>query len=89
MYPGDFTGLQNLARQADTVITDPPWPHRLLGEVLGTGQIPGALTEIPLGRFWTVREEEGSLLTEKWSGRGLHSFLAHLTPVVYPVPGLE
>ena len=53
-------------------------PPRTVVEDLGTGAIPVKLSAILVARFQTVREDGASLLSEKRSGWGIHSFLAQL-----------
>ena len=53
----------------------PPWPSRLVEEALGTGSIRAELTAILAAHFRTVCEDGASLLAEKRSGQGIHSFL--------------
>ena len=78
-------------RPPPTVMVDPnpPRPPRLVGGLLRNGQLPNNRVEALLGRFQVTREDGGSLPMEKRSGRGLHSFLYHLTSGVDPVPGFE
>ena len=87
--PSDAAGRWNLVRWSAMVAPDPPWPPRLVGEVLGTGRLPNALTKILASRSQTVREDGGELSMEKQASWGLHYFLAHLVLGVDPVPGLE
>ena len=68
---------------------DPPPPPRSVGEVLGTGQMPGDLVAASLVRFQLTKEDDGLLSLKKRSGRGVESFLAHLASGVDPVPGFE
>ena len=88
--PGDAYRLRNLSHWVATVVPDPPQPHWLPGEALVNGWLPDVMTEIPASCFLMAHEDwGGGLPTEKRSGRGLHSFLAHLASGVDPVPGLE
>ena len=64
----------------------PPLVARLVGEVLGTVRLPEELVEALPGQFLTVWEEGGPLSMERRNGRGIHSFLIHLTSRVEPVP---
>ena len=57
--------------------------------MLGTSSLPGNLVKALSERFRDMREEVVSLLTEKRSGRGVHSFLAHIASGVDMVPGFE
>ena len=68
---------------------DPPRPPRSVGEVLGSGRFPDDLVNALSARFRVVREDSGSLTTEKRSDRGVHAFLVHLASRVDPVPGFE
>ena len=36
-----------------------------------------------------MKDDGGLLSPEKWSGRGVHSFLSHLASGMDPVPGFE
>ena len=67
----------------------PPRPPRSVREVLRTGRIPDDLVKTLLERFRVKREDGGYLSKEKYSGRGVHSFLAQLASRVDPVPGFE
>ena len=68
---------------------DPPRPPRLVGEVLRTVRLPNNIIEALTVQFCVTREDGGSLLTEKWSGRGAHSLLAHLASGLDLVPAFE
>ena len=63
----------------------PPRPPRSVVEALGTGEIPGELSAILAGRFWTVRDDGTALTPEKQSVQGIHCFLASGVHI----PGLE
>ena len=67
----------------------PPRPPQLVGEVLGTGQLPDNLVEDLLDWFQFAGEEGGSLSTELSSGRWLHAFLGNLYSRVDPSSVLE
>ena len=60
-----------------------------MGKVLGTANLPDERTKTPSGRFLTMLEEYGPMLTEKSTGWGLHYFLGRLAFRVDPVPGFE
>ena len=66
---------------------NPPLPHQLVGEVLGTGRLPNDIFATLSDRFRITKEDGGSLSAEKRSDRGVHSLLAHLASGVDPVPG--
>ena len=68
---------------------DPPRPPRSVGEVLGTGRLPRNLVKATSAWFRVTREDGRPLSVEKQSGRGVHSFLAHLASGVDLVPGFE
>ena len=69
-------------------LNPPPLP-RLVGEVLGTGQLPDNLVAALLARFRVTKEDGGPLSPEKRYGRGVYSFLAHVASGVDPVPNFE
>ena len=89
MDPSDVVGRQTLAFRDIMVVPDPPHPPQFVGEVLGNGRLPNALTKIIASRFRMVHEDGVALSTENRAVRGLHSFLANLASGVDLVPGLE
>ena len=71
------------------VVLEPPRVPRSVGEALGTGRLLDALIKILASHFLMVCEDVRGVSTYKCTGRGLHSFLAHLELVVDPVSGLD
>ena len=56
---------------------------------MGTGEIPAELAATLAAHSLTACEFGAALTPAKRSGRGIHSFLAHLKSGVDPVPGLD
>ena len=67
----------------------PPQTPHSVAEALGTGAIPADLAAILAAHSRTVREDGTARTPEERSGRGIHSFLAHLALGEVPVSGLE
>ena len=60
-----------------------------MAEALGTGANPAELATILVAHSQTARMDGTPRTPEERSGRGLHSFIAHLAFGEVPVPGLE
>ena len=60
-----------------------------MGELLSNVRLPEDIVAALSARFGVTKEDGGLLSLEKRSGRGLHSFLAHLESWVDPVPDFE
>ena len=63
-----------------------PQTPQSVAEALGTGAIPAAIL---VAHSHTIRMEGTARTPEERSGRGLHSFLAHIVLGEVPVPSLE
>ena len=66
-----------------------PGPPRSVAEALETGAIPAELAAILATNSRTVCMDGTACTLEERSGRGFHSFLAHLVLGEVPVLGLE
>ena len=57
--------------------------------MLGTGRFPGEFVAALLTWFRVTNEEDGPLLLELRTGKGLYYYLGILTAVVESTPGME
>ena len=71
-----------------TVDLTPSWLPRLVGELLGTDQLPGELSRALSDRFQETKDYGGSLSAES-SGHGICSFLRIFALSINPVTGLS
>ena len=74
-----------------TVMVNPddPQPPWLVGEVLGTVQLPDNLVRALLAWFQVTREDVRTMSTKKRSSRGLYSFVGYLASGVDLVSGFH
>ena len=60
-----------------------------MAKALGTGAIPSELSTIIAVQFLVFQKDGTALTLYKRLGRGINSFLEHLSPGVDHIPGLD